>query len=358
MTDSIEYLAILRCQTYNVWPERVVVEYRPFPVSYDSLTLPTRLLVRSYAQRTDPERYLYEETSLGPLIWDGEVYGLHKVRDTAVKAPNEKVQITLGHRNTQRGEIDICIDFRFDGELPKSLIEALRATALAIASLINLELSDYLVPAAPFHIRKILPDGGGQLTTGMLLAVHDRTTLEKEVIGPTLSSIAEVLIKSPYGEKLRVALDLYAAHFTELQARVRFLLLVIAMESLATPSAKHRVVIDLLASWRVELQQEMSKHEVTSEAYKGLEALFRELCFRGDDSIRSQIRKLFVDFPDLADAEIEELQRRALRVYDARSSLVHNGHLADENLSSLEDEARELLEKLFANAIEQCKKSR
>ena len=356
MSQSDEYVAILRCRTWNVWPEKNGTEHRPFSIDFGaSAALPARLIVLSYAQRSAPERYLKEETNLGPLLWDGETRGLHRVRDTVLKAPEDEVELTLQYRNVQRGEVDICINFRFDGELPPPLIEALRATAYALMSLLNLQLGDYMVPAAPFQVRKVLPSGGGQLESAILLAVHTRQTLEKETLGQTISSIANVLLDSAYGEKLRVALELYAAHFTEQQVRVRFLLLVIAIESLAKPTAKHQVAIDLLGRWRQELETEVSRFDPSSEEFHSLEALSRELVFRSEDSVRSQIRKLFASLPGVGAAESAELQHRALRVYDKRSTLVHDGYLPAEELPPLEDEARALLEKVFAITIEQGK---
>jgi hypothetical protein len=47
------------------------------------------------------------------------------------------------------------------------------------------------------------------------------------------------------------------------------------------------------------------------------------------------------------------LQRRALRVYEKRSSLVHDDYLPADEPPELENEARELLEKVFVCAIEE-----
>lgn len=354
MPSFDEYLAIQRCQTWNVWPERTVIECHPFPISYGpSLVAPACLFVCSYVQRSAPERYLQEETTIGPLVWDGETPGLHHVREEVLKAPSDTIQLVQRCRNTQRGEIDICIKLGYEGELPSSLIEALRATTSAVVSLVNLQLADYLIASAPFQIRKILPDGGGQVVAKFLLAVHDRQVLDKGSLRSALSNIAAALLKSHYGEKLRVALELYAAHFTEQQARVRFLLLVIAIESLAKSSVKHQAAIDLLKCWREGLVKEMNKYEPTSDAHESLKALFREIDFRSDDSIRSQIRKLFANLPNRGAADSIELQRRALHVYDRRSALVHDGHLPVDELSFLEAETRDLLEMLFFAAAEQ-----
>lgn len=354
MSGSDEYLVIQRCQTWNVWPEGMVIECRHFPICYGpSLVASACLFLRSYVQRSAPERYLQEETNIGPLVWDGEIPGLHHVREEVFKAPNDTVQLVQRCRNTQRGEIDICIKLEYDGELPNSLIEALRSTTSAVVSLINIQLADYLIASAPFQIRKVFPDGGGQVVAKFLLAVHKRQVLERSSLGPALSDIAAVLLNSHYGQKLRVALELYAAHFTEQQVRVRFLLLVIAVESLAKPTRRHQVAMELLESWRTGLAQEMNKYEPSSEAYESLKDLSHHMDFRRDDSIRSQVRKLFASLPSMDLNELRELQRRVLHVYDRRSVLVHDGHLPVDELSFLEAETRDLLEMLFLAAASQ-----
>jgi hypothetical protein len=312
-----------------------------------------RLVLSSYVNRSSPEKYLNEETQFGPLVWDGVTPGLHRVREAVLKAPDDTVNVTWQHRTAQRGEVDICINFKFEGEIPPAFREAVRATVYAVMSLLNLKLQDFLTPTAPFQIRKVLPGGNGIIESGVWIAVHNRHAPAKEVLTETLAGIAGFLTNSQQNEKHRVALELYAAHFNEQQTRVRFLLLVIAMESLAMPTKKHGVAISLLERWQQELSKEMPRYDSSSEEFKSLEALSREIKFREEDSIRSQIRKLFVSINGIGPTESDQLQRRALHVYDKRSTLVHDGHLPDDELLTLETEARELLERLFMSAIEQ-----
>ena len=353
MPNLDEHVAILRCQTWNTWPSTSFVEYRKFQIDYGAPTpVPARIAVLFYEQRLDPKRYLNEETSIGPLLWDGDTPGFLRVRDTILKAPEDVVEVSWKYRNSRRGEVDICINFKFSGALPKPLVEALRTSASAILSLINLQLHDFLTPAAPFQVRKVLPDGGGQLESTHLLAVHNRQTLDQHALETTLAQIADALLRSSYGPKLQIALELYASHFTEEQAQVRFLLLVIAIESLASPTPKHQVVASLLLRWRGELEAEMKHYHPTSEEFQSLKALLRELSFRADDSIRNQVRRLFETLPELKPEEAHVLQRRALHIYDKRSTLVHQGHLPAEELVTLESEARKLLERVFVSAIE------
>ena len=306
----------------------------------------------SYLPRSAPEQYLREETKVGPLVWDGEVRGLHHLRESILKAPEDEIAVELQYRNTWRGEVDIGIGFRYGGDLPGPVIEAVRATAYATMSLLNLQLDDHMVPAAPFSIREVLPGSGGGMDTGISVAVRNRQELDQDILEEALRCVPGVLMGSPYGEKFRVALELYAAHVTEVQVRVRFLLLVMAMESLAEPTTKHRAAMDLLDRWQQELAAETAKYEPSSEEFQSLDALTRELNFREEDSIRSQIRKLFGNLPGVEPDDAKVLQRRALRVYDKRSSLVHDGYLPADELPELESEARELLEKVFVCAIE------
>lgn len=56
--------------------------------------------------------------------------------------------------------------------------------------------------------------------------------------------------------------------------------------------------------------------------------LERELLFRREASLRSQIRKLVVDALVIAgNPDPQEVGRRAVKVYDKRSTLVHQGVL-------------------------------
>jgi hypothetical protein len=345
-----QYVAILRCQTWNTWPERVLAEHPATEIPYGAEEpLQARIALVCYDNRTSPERYLPEETKLGPLLWNGETHGLHRVRDTVLKAPEDVVEVAWQHRNAHRGEVDVCINFRFNGKPSSQLHEALRSTALALVSLINLQLKDYLVPSAPFQLHRVREEGGSEFASSILLAVRARRELHSDELPSLLSGVVHALEFSVYGEKLRVALELYAAHFTESQVRVRFLLLVMAMEALAQPTQKHDTTLSIIDRWSQELQNEMLKFPAESEECRSMEALSRELLFRREDSIRSQVRRLFSSLHSTNPVEGANAQRRALRIYDKRSALVHDGFLPTSELSELEREARDLLELLFAS---------
>jgi len=58
----------------------------------------------------------------------------------------------------------------------------------------------------------------------------------------------------------------------------------------------------------------------------------------------SQIRDLFRHVADPVDGNSTNLPRRALKVYDTRSRLVHDGSITANELAAAEAEACELLE--------------
>lgn len=349
-----EFVSVLRCKSWHVWPEREVIEHRDFVVKFGGFVLPARLAVLSYEQKSPMEQPDGEETKAGMRIWSGEVIGPRTIWDGVLAPPMETFSVALTHRQAHRGEIDICLNFLFDADglddLPTELVEAVHSSSYSIMSLLNIRLRDFLVPSAPVQVLRILGDGQKQYVPSIQVHCKDWSVLDSKDTQVELDAAAGVLEKSPHGDNLRIALELYAAHYSEQQVRVRFLLLVIAMEALAPSTDKHQVVLDLLGRWKQELKGAMSQFDPDSEEFKSFDALSRELNFRSEDSIRSQIRKLFAGVPCDTPDESTALQRRALKVYDKRSALVHEGYLPTVELDDLENEARELLELLFEHA--------
>jgi hypothetical protein len=62
--------------------------------------------------------------------------------------------------------------------------------------------------------------------------------------------------------KLRVALELYGAYFTEFSANARFLTLVMALEALASGVARTPLVVELLDKWKKEVENHMQTVEI------------------------------------------------------------------------------------------------
>jgi hypothetical protein len=315
-----------------------------------------RTLVIAYDARLHPELNLIEPSEIGASLWDGDQPRFHRIWDALLLGVGDQAPLAQPEpRTARRGELDIQLIFDLDQEPPKPLVEALRAHAYEVLALINLGLVDFVVPTMQFQICKPVAPNQTEMAVSWTVEVRHREALTEEVLGNWLIDMAHFLSSATYGEKYRVALELYAAHFSEKQVRVRFILLVIAMEALAESSPKHQVAIDLLTRWQQEIDTEIGKHDQASDEVQSLRALSRELDFRSGDSINNTIRKLFADLPGVGEEGRIALQRRAVRLYNKRSTLVHDGHLPFEELPGLEAEARQLLEMLFAAAIEGSK---
>jgi hypothetical protein len=351
MDEHFEFVGSLRCRTWHTWPAPEAFQPRNIFFYDGSVRLRARLAVLSYVSRVSPELYPDDEADRGPLLWDGKTPNLHRVRDVVLKTPSDVIPLEIKFRRPYRGEVDICIQFRLDAELTPGVVEVVRAVAFSTMALLNLQLNEHLVPTAPFQVARILSNGERQMDSTVHFAGAERAVLHGNEVLPVLDQFGKLLVDERYGNRMLVALELYAAHFAESQARVRFLLLVIAMEAVAVPTPKHQAALSLLEKWQDELQQQLKDNLPGSDAYESLIALEREMLHRKVDSIRSQVRNLFRDLGSSAE-ETKAIQKRALMVYDKRSKLVHDGTLPSDELSKLESEARLLLEMVFKKTID------
>lgn len=145
--------------------------------------------------------------------------------------------------------------------------------------------------------------------------------------------------------KLRVALDLYAAYFTESSGNAKFLTLVMALETLATGITRPQPALELLKKWKGEVEEEKKSFDSNSESWAALDSISNELLFRREDSIRSQIRRLvFTTLNDAGHADAQQTVRKALKIYDHRSTLVHVGKLDPQVLSQAISDAKSIAE--------------
>lgn len=152
-------------------------------------------------------------------------------------------------------------------------------------------------------------------------------------------------------KKLAVALALYGAYFTEQSAKARFLTLVMALEALALATLKAPLVLELMGRWQDEVSALKADKSRTLEELASLEALEREFLFRREDSIRSQIRRLVLETLNPA-GDAEQSAREALRLYDIRSRLVHEGTLDHRELDQATRRTKELVHRVLKARFE------
>lgn len=174
------------------------------------------------------------------------------------------------------------------------------------------------------------------------ITVPTESALDVLIEGSTFPGGARV----PNDAKLSVALSLYAAYFTEASAKARFLTLIMAFEALAAATLKTPVALDLLTQWQAELSAVRCALPPQSDDAAALDSLERELLFRREDSVRSQVRKLVI--ASLSPAEdCSDRARDAVRLYDLRSTLVHEGSLDEATLDRGTQEAKALAHQIL-----------
>ncbi|CAG9931531.1 HEPN domain-containing protein [Candidatus Nitrotoga arctica] len=115
-----------------------------------------------------------------------------------------------------------------------------------------------------------------------------------------------------------------------------------SLESLATATSKTPLAIELIKKWAAELEQLKNDLPPQSDDAVSLEALKRELLIRRDDSVRSQIRKLVLStlHPDI---DASDRADYAVKLYDLRSKLVHEGTVDSQKLATALTEAKALV---------------
>jgi hypothetical protein len=135
-------------------------------------------------------------------------------------------------------------------------------------------------------------------------------------------------------ERLKLALELWSDYHKERSLRAKFLTLVMALEVLAPPAAKHNIAQAVVDRWDRELTSDLQQYAKESEEYEAIDSLRREIAFRRERSIRSRIRNHIIEVVGGVNAEkARQTAQMAVRAYDLRGSLVHTGTLEAAQLS-------------------------
>jgi hypothetical protein len=108
------------------------------------------------------------------------------------------------------------------------------------------------------------------------------------------------------------------------------------LEVLAPVTEKHVVAQHLISKWKGEIQEQLTRDN-DEEAQDALEALYRELQFRKETSIRRRVRQLIIDTVPSNHPNKPALIRRVVEAYDLRGTLVHTGSVDDAHLSEAYD---------------------
>jgi len=149
-------------------------------------------------------------------------------------------------------------------------------------------------------------------------------------------------------QKLRIAFELYGAYFTEFSLNAKFLSLIMALEALAIGIPRTPLVLDLLDKWKQEVAELQRWLDPECEDATSLEALSRELLYRKEDSIRRQIRNVVLaTLQANGDSDAYEMGQLAIKLYDHRSTLVHDGKLESAVLGQAASDAQKIVERVL-----------
>ena len=151
-----------------------------------------------------------------------------------------------------------------------------------------------------------------------------------------------------HNDKLRVAIDLYAAYFTELSYNARFLTLVMVLEALTQPKKRPRFVQNLINQW--EKQLNVSEAEFDGDDYKinEIQSIRGTLKHMKEDSLSKQLQELVLSTLQAnGDSDAENMAKLMKVIYKDRSELVHDGSIDYKRLKQSTTNARGLAERIL-----------
>ncbi len=348
------YVSILRCRTWHVWPEHVNVMSNAIalPVNLGKeIFLEGSIHLVSYEKRTRakvyPSRAPRERN--GPIIWRGQYKSGHIFGESIVQATQESMCYKIHYEPAYKGEVDIQFHFATQEDVPvEELQESALSVSLAAMAFVNLSIGDLLTPVAPIQVMEIVDKHKLQSDTRLKIWAWPRSHLDELALQGVVDQYSRVFsneVSESQRAKLRIALNLYASHFFERSASLRFLTLVMALEALATPTRRSQLVIGLFDQWERQVNDTKLGMQPDSEEAQELEALSHNFLHQREDSIGNQIRHLIFDAATtLGGVDASALSRRAMKVYNQRSRLIHDGVLPAGDLNKAEQDAKELLE--------------
>ncbi|MDI5936366.1 hypothetical protein [Halomonas kalidii] len=161
---------------------------------------------------------------------------------------------------------------------------------------------------------------------------------------PHAASLADV--------NLLTALDLYCAHYTEASVRAKLLTLTMVLEVLAKREMRPKTATCLLHRLQREIRDRLSHPNLEAEEAETLRSLSRELDYRTRDSIRSAVRTLIMStYQHDNAAQAHEASKRALKIYDVRSKLVHEGYVEGETLGKSLTDLTEIVKTVLRHRL-------
>ena len=171
-----------------------------------------------------------------------------------------------------------------------------------------------------------------------------------ETVFPVIESVITVPQSSEIrpNDKLRLALELYNSHFYETSGNAKFAILVIVLETLCEPAAKHKIIQELFDKWQAEVEELKTNFDSQTDQFSLLEELQKDLFWKNYNSKSNQLKNLVRTTLISANyADASKLANRAYEIYGLRGKLVHQGYLSDDELVNALSDIKQIVQKVL-----------
>lgn len=151
---------------------------------------------------------------------------------------------------------------------------------------------------------------------------------------------------APYPE-LKLACEMFASVDFEASNNAQFLALISILEVMANPAPRPKSCLDIIEDAMIRMKSE-AKTATDSVLRQALLDMHKGAMHWKSETIRSSVRRLAIDAArTLGDPDLDAVGRSAVRLYDKRSLVVHEGETASLNEARM---ARQLVREVLAVA--------
>ena len=120
------------------------------------------------------------------------------------------------------------------------------------------------------------------------------------------------------------------------------------LETLAEPQQRPKIAQDLFDTWEKQINESTKNLQPNTEEFEALESIKKELLHRRVSSLRSQIYNLvLMTLKQIDDPNAVAMAKRAKKIYDSRSTLVHNGFIPDNELQEALTDVKQIVQKVL-----------
>lgn len=197
-------------------------------------------------------------------------------------------------------------------------------------------------PAVYPSVKRIVTETA--LPVNVLQTYHENDVIQYIQEGASFPASEELINNI----KLKTALDLYGAYFTEYSLNAKFLTLMLVLETLKPKGKQAPKAKSLAKQYRTEIKKALNEVNLSSEDTESLKALDGAIKYASDKALTEAIRHLVLTtLQNDGDQDAEEMASKAVKLYKDRGKLVHDGKLDKPKLSQSTQDAKIIVERVL-----------